>query len=82
MERVNPFFHQYNTPHDTVPFNDIRMEDYEEAFMEGIRRDNELIDKLINNPERPTFDNTLLNNEDDEEGYYDQIGRASCRERV
>ena len=30
MERVNPFFHQYNTPHDTVPFNDIRMEDYEE----------------------------------------------------
>ena len=77
MERVNPFFHQYNTPHDTVPFNDIRMEDYEEAFMEGIRRDNELIDKLINNPERPTFDNTLLNNEDDEEGYYDLLNRVS-----
>ena len=44
-ERKNPFFEPYNTPHDTVPFDRIRLEDYEEAFMEGIKRDNELIEK-------------------------------------
>lgn len=42
-EHKNPFFEPYNTPHDTVPFDRIRLEDYEEAFMEGIRRDNEQI---------------------------------------
>ena len=42
-QRKNPFFEPYNTPHDTVPFENIRLEDFEEAFMEGIRRDNEQI---------------------------------------
>ncbi len=76
-QRKNPFFEPYNTPHDTVPFDRIRLEDFEEAFMEGIRRDNELIDKTINNPNKPTFDNTLLNNDDDTEGYYDLLSRVS-----
>jgi peptidyl-dipeptidase Dcp len=76
IERVNPFFEPYNTPHDTVPFDRIRIEDYEEAFMEGIRRDNEQIEKTINNPERPTFDNTIINTEEDE-GYYDLLSRVS-----
>ena len=44
----NPFFENYNTPHETVPFNLIEISDYEEAFMEGIRRDNEEIEKIIN----------------------------------
>ena len=76
IERVNPFFEPYKTPHDTVPFDRIRIEDYEEAFMEGIRRDNEQIEKTINNPERPTFDNTIINTEEDE-GYYDLLSRVS-----
>ena len=75
-ERKNPFFEPYNTPHDTVPFDRIRLEDYEEAFMEGIRRDNEQIEKTINNPEKPTFDNTIINTEEDE-GYYDLLSRVS-----
>ena len=75
--RKNPFFEEYHTPHDTVPFDRIRMEDYEEAFMEGIRRDDEQIEKTINNPEKPTFDNTIINNEDDKEGYYDLLERVS-----
>ena len=75
-KRVNPFFEPYNTPHDTVPFDRIRMEDFEEAFMEGIRRDNEQIEKTINNPEKPTFDNTIINTEEDE-GYYDLLSRVS-----
>ena len=73
---MNPFFESYNTPHDTVPFDRIRLEDFEEAFMEGIRRDNEQIEKTINNPEKPTFDNTIINTEEDE-GYYDLLSRVS-----
>lgn len=77
-EHQNPFLVPYNTPHDTVPFDKIRLEDYEEAFMEGIRRDNEQIDKIINNPEKPTFDNTIVTSDEDKEGYYDLLGRVSA----
>ncbi len=75
-EHKNPFFEPYGTPHDTVPFDRIRLEDFEEAFMEGIRRDNEQIEKTINNPEKATFDNTIINTEEDE-GYYDLLSRVS-----
>ena len=75
-ENRNPFFESYGTPHDTVPFDRIRLEHFEEAFMEGIRRDNEQIEKTINNPEKPTFDNTIINTEEDE-GYYDLLSRVS-----
>ena len=75
-EHLNPFFEPYGTPHDAVPFNRIRLEHFEEAFMEGIRRDNEQIEKTINNPEKPTFENTIINTEEDE-GYYDLLSRVS-----
>ena len=75
-EHKNPFFESYGTPHDTVPFDRIKLEHFEEAFMEGIRRDNEQIEKTINNPEKPTFDNTIINTEEDE-GYYDLLSRVS-----
>ena len=74
----NPFFEPYNTPHDTVPFDRIKLEHFEEAFMEGIRRENEQIDRIVNNPDRPTFDNTIVVDEDDKpEGYYDLLSRVS-----
>ena len=76
-QRKNPFFEQYNTPHDTVPFEKIRLEDFEEAFMEGIRRDDEQIEKTINNPDKPTFDNTIINVDEDKDGYYDLLSRVS-----
>ena len=77
MKRINPFFEPYNTPHDTAPFDRIRMEDFEEAFMEGIRREKEQIDRIVNNPERPTFDNTIISVDDEEDSYYDLLGRTS-----
>ena len=76
--RVNPFMVPYNTPHDTAPFDRITLADYEEAFMEGIRRDNELIEKTINSTEKPTFDNTILNKDEDSDGYYDLLSRVSA----
>ena len=75
-ESKNPFFEPYGTPHDVVPFDRIRLEHFEEAFMEGIRRDNEQIERTINNPEKPTFDNTIIMTEEDE-GYYDLLSRVS-----
>lgn len=76
--RINPFFLPYNTPHDTVPFDRIKLEDYEEAFMEGIRRDDEATDKIVNDPAEPTFENTLAR-VDTEKGkhYYDLLSRVS-----
>ena len=78
-ERKNPFFFPYNTPHDVAPFDRIRLEDYEEAFLEGIRREDEQIDKIVNDPRKPTFDNTIISIDDekDGEGYYDLLGRVS-----
>lgn len=75
---TNPFFEKYTTPHETAPFTDIRLEHYEPAFIEGIRRDKEDIERIINNPEPPTFDNTIINNDrEDEEGYYDLLDKVS-----
>ena len=77
-ERINPFFIPYNTPHNTIPFNKIKLEDYEEAFMEGINRDNEITAKIINDPEEPTFENTIIR-VDREKGdeYYELLERVS-----
>ena len=78
-DRKNPFFFPYHTPHDVAPFDRIRLEDYEEAFMEGIRREDEQIDKIVNDPRKPTFDNTIISIDDekDGEGYYDLLDRVS-----
>ena len=54
--RQNPFMQPHGTPHDTVPFDKIRFEDFEPAFIEGIRRDDEAIAKIVDNPEPPTLD--------------------------
>ena len=78
-ERTNPFFLPYNTPHDTAPFDRIHMEDYEEAMLEGIRREDEQIDKIVNNPAKPTFDNTIISVDDGKDGedYYNLLDRVS-----
>lgn len=77
-KRINPFFEEYGTPHNTIPFHKIRLEDYEEALMEGIRRDDEEIQLITGNPDEPTFDNTLIfKDETKGEHYYDLLDRAS-----
>lgn len=60
MNAQNPFLEKYNTPHGTVPFDKIETEHYEPAILEGIRRQNAEIDAIVNNPEAPSFANTLL----------------------
>lgn len=72
----NPLIAAYNTPHDTVPFPLIKPCHIEEAIVEGIRRDNELIERITGNPEAPTFDNTMEYCESDATHYYDLLERA------
>ena len=74
--RENPFFVPYDTPHHTIPFDRITLKDIEEAFIEGIRRDKEQVEKTIDNPEKPTFENTILNTDDDP-FYYGLLDRVS-----
>lgn len=59
MNEQNPFFTRYNTPHQTIPFNLIQNEHYEPAMMEGMRKQDEEISHIIDNPEPPTFENTI-----------------------
>lgn len=74
---MNPFLEDYGMPHNAVPFDKIKISDFEEAFMEGIRRDKESLDKIINNPDKPTFDNTIIfNDESKPDHYYDLLDRV------
>ena len=57
----NPFFNKrYDTPHEMPPFDKIQFEHYEPAMMEGMRLETEAIEALCNNPEEPTFENTIM----------------------
>ncbi len=74
----NPFFNKYDTPHETIPFDKIKMEHYEEAFIEGIKREDEEIEKIINNPETPTFENTIIYKDESKgDDYYDLLSKVS-----
>ena len=55
----NPFFEPYRTPHETVPFHRIRLEHYEPAIREGIKRQDKEIARIAENTEAPTFANTI-----------------------
>ncbi len=68
----NPFFaDKYNTPFEVPPFDKIDNEHYLPAIEEGIKRHRAEIDAIINNPEPPTFENTIV--------AYDQAGEMLSR---
>lgn len=60
IQAQNPFMEVYDTPHGTTPFERIKTEHYEPALREGIRRQNAEIEAIVNNPEEPTFANTIV----------------------
>jgi len=59
MSYENPFFKEYTTPFQTPPFDQIKIEHYLPAFEEGIKIKRTELDEVINNPEAPTFENTI-----------------------
>jgi len=55
----NPFFEEWETPFKVPPFDRIKEEHYMPAFKEGIRRHDSEIEAIAQNPEPPTFANTV-----------------------
>ncbi len=56
----NPFFTAYQTPYDTPPFDQIKLEHYEPAFEEGMRRLSEETVRIATNSSPATFENTIV----------------------
>jgi len=57
---MNVLLSKFTTKHNTAPFSQINIEDYFPAFQEGIVLAKAEIDAIVNNPEAPTFENTIL----------------------
>ncbi|MGB4445468.1 MAG: peptidase M3, partial [Dysgonamonadaceae bacterium] len=55
----NPFFTPFSTPHGTAPFDKIKTEHYEPAFEKAIAEHQQEINAIADNPEPPTFANTI-----------------------
>lgn len=55
----NPFLSPYSTPHDTHPFNEIKIYHYEPAFDKAIIEHRKYIDIIASNTEPATFSNTV-----------------------
>jgi peptidyl-dipeptidase Dcp len=56
----NPFFTASTLPYQAPPFDKIKDGDYQPAIEEGMRQQLEEVEKIANNPEPPTFDNTYV----------------------
>ncbi len=50
---------KFTTKHNTAPFSQIKIEDYQPAFEENIAKARAEIDAITHNPEAPTFENTI-----------------------
>ena len=60
VEGGNPFFEEYTTLYGVPPFDQIKFEHYKPAMLRGIEEGRQEIDSIVNNPEAPTFENTIL----------------------
>ncbi|MEM7296651.1 MAG: M3 family metallopeptidase [Bacteroidota bacterium] len=55
----NPFYQEWDTPYGVPPFSQIKDEHFMPAFEKGMAENLAEIDVIVNNPEAPTFANTL-----------------------
>ena len=60
LDMTNPLLAAWNTPHETPPFSEIELSDYEPAFDAAIACSRAEIDAIVNNPKKPTFGNTIV----------------------
>ncbi|GLQ88004.1 peptidyl-dipeptidase Dcp [Dyella flagellata] len=56
----NPFFTVSTLPYQAPPFDKIKDSDYQPAIEEGMRQQLDEVEKIANNPESPTFENTYV----------------------
>jgi len=57
---MNPFLQEYDTPFKIPPFEDIKMQHYKPAFELGMEENLLEINKITSNPEKPSFENTIV----------------------
>lgn len=58
--KENPFMSEYNTPYDVPPYDVIEDEHYLPAFKAGMEEQKTEIEAIANNPEEPSFENTIV----------------------
>lgn len=56
----NPFFTEYSTPFGVPPFDQIEVAHYKPAFLKGMEEQAGRIEAIVNNPDAPTFENTIV----------------------
>lgn len=56
----NPFLAEYTTPFEVPPFDQITLEDYKPAFLQGMEEQKKEIEAIVNQSEEPNFKNTIL----------------------
>lgn len=59
-QNQNPLLTDEQTPYGVPAFDKIELCHYEPAFEEAIRQYEAEIEAIVNNPEQPTFDNTIV----------------------
>jgi len=60
LQSENPLLSDWNTPFQTPPFNEIKNEHFLPAIQEGMKAEIAEVDAIVNNPEEPTFKNTIV----------------------
>ena len=60
QEEINPFFQEWDTPFGVPPFDKIKVEHYMPAYLAAMEEHNKEIEAIINNPEEPGFENTIV----------------------
>ncbi len=60
MQNDNPFYSEYDTPFGVPPFDKIKIDHYLPAYQRGIAEEQKEIDGIANNPDTPTFENTIV----------------------
>ena len=58
--QIDPFCGEYDTPHNTIPFDKISNKLYEPAFQKGIELQVAEINAIVNQRSIPTFENTIV----------------------
>jgi peptidyl-dipeptidase Dcp len=56
----NPLKYKSKLQYEAIPFDKIKDEHYRPALLEGLRLQQEEVNKIANNPAKPTFENTLV----------------------
>lgn len=56
----NPFYTEFQTPNGVPPFDKIKLEHYEPAFLKGIEEQNANIQAIVNSTEVPNFENVIV----------------------